>query len=187
MERLRGLEAQVDGAILRATGFSLFHSFQTRQEGLQRATRLWAYSGGICVVFSVICSLIFLFNMRYFPSGGSAIYYKISLSLPFIFAITFCALQYNRERRLEEEYAFKSNISISLKPYQQLVEEMVDKNNPEERAIYSKFIVDSIGRIFTSPTGLVFDSAPDDGKGATGLLKVAGDIAENLIKTKIKS
>jgi hypothetical protein len=184
--RLRELEGQVDGAILRATGFSLFHSFQKRQEDLQRSTRFWAYGLAVCASLSVIASLTFLHYLPYFSSQGPAIYFKISLSLPFIFALTFCALQYTRERRLEEEYAFKSNISISLKPYQKLVEEVVNQSDPAERAIYTKFIIDSIGRIFNSPTGLVFDGDATDGQTATGLLKVAGDVAENIIKTKMK-
>jgi len=39
-------------------------------------------------------------------------------------------LQYSRERRLEEEYAFKASISVSLNPYKDLVQAIIkeDKN-----------------------------------------------------------
>jgi hypothetical protein len=62
-----------------------------------------------------------------------AFYLKLSLSLPLIYAITFCTVQYSRERKLEEEYAFKSNISVSLDPYRELVEKLVDKQQPQDR------------------------------------------------------
>ena len=54
-------------------------------------------------------------------------YLTISMALPLIYATPFFNLQYSRERRLAEEYASKSNISISLIPYKDLVEKLVIK------------------------------------------------------------
>jgi hypothetical protein len=125
--------------------------------------------------------------LPYFPSSGPAIYFKITLSLPFLAGVAFCGWQYTRERRLEEEYAFKSNISISLKPYQQLVDELVDKDNSEERAKYTAFIISSINKVFTSPTGLVFDEKevmPTD--AVKELLKTTISGATDIIKAKVK-
>jgi hypothetical protein len=77
--------------------------------------------------------------------------------LPLIYAIAFCNVQYSRERKLEEEYAFKSNVSISLVPYQELVEKIVASDEKDERSRYATFIMDSISKVFTSPTDKVFD------------------------------
>jgi len=187
VERLKAIEAQIDGAILKATGFTLFHSFQTRQEQLQKSSRIWAIWLGVCLVFSIASAVTFLLMLPYFPSSGPAIYFKITLSLPFLAGVLFCGWQYTRERRLEEEYAFKSNISISLKPYQQLVDELVDKDNPEERAKYTAFIISSINKVFTSPTGLVFDEKevmPTD--AVKELLKTTISGATDIIKAKVK-
>ena len=111
---------------------------------------------------------------------------KLSISLPLIFAISFCSVQYSKERRLEEEYAFKSSISISLEPYQKLVGQLVDGDDPVEKSKYTAFIISSINRVFTSPTGLVFDAEDKPGETATALLKTAGNVAESLIKQKVK-
>lgn len=73
-----------------------------------------------------------------------------------IFAIAFCTVQYGRERKLEEEYAFKSNISISLIPYQELVGKLTDVGESSEKAKYTAFIIDSVNKVFTSPTERVF-------------------------------
>ncbi len=90
-------------------------------------------------------------------------YMKLSFSIPIIFAISFCTVQYSRERRLEEEYAFKSNISISLNPYQELVSKlMVDKKIPGEQEKYTAFLIESVNKVFTSPTDKVFDSHHKD-------------------------
>jgi hypothetical protein len=80
------------------------------------------------------------------------------MTIPLIVAFTFCTIQYTRERKLEEEYAFKSNISVSLVPYQELVDKLIDKAQQGEKEKYSAFIIDAVTKVFTSPTDKVFAS-----------------------------
>ena len=116
---------------------------------------------------------------------NAAFYLKLSISIPLVYAIAFCNVQYSRERRLEEEYAFKSSISISLDPYQRLVGELVDKTKPEEISKYTAFIIDSVTKVFTSPTGQIFE-APGDRTSAEKLIKTLGDFIEPLLKAMKK-
>ena len=98
------------------------------------------------------------------PTIDVAFYLKLSISIPLIYAISFSTVQYSRERKLEEEYAFKSNISISLDPYQELVSRVmkiavVDPEQAKlEQAKFTAFIIESINKVFTSPTERVFES-----------------------------
>lgn len=129
-ERLNQLEDKIRDQIQKATGFSLFHSFQTRQIALAKSKRYWAGA----LVLLVLASLgVTYFVISTHTQFDVAFYLKLSLSLPLIYAITFCTVQYSRERKLEEEYAFKSNISVSLDPYRELVEKLVDKQQPQDR------------------------------------------------------
>jgi len=102
---------------------------------------------------------------------------KLSLSLPIAYWIGFCTVQYGRERRAEEEYAFKANISISLNPYQELVNKIIDSNDPKEREKYAAFIVDSITNVFTSPTDKIFASTEREPRISNKLLKQIAEIA----------
>jgi hypothetical protein len=98
-------------------------------------------------------------DIIYSEKAFDAVFYmKLSFSLPMVFAIVFCTVQYSRERRLEEEYAFKANISISLVPYQELVDKLVDRSQAGEREKYTAFIIDSVTKVFTSPTDKIFDT-----------------------------
>ncbi len=146
------LEGRIRKSIEKATGHSLFHSFQKRQLDLEKAKHIWAYLLGGMVLVSLCASGLFIYSLQFVQVYNAAFYLKLSISLPLIYGIAFCSVQYSRERRLEEEYAFKSNISISLDPYQRLVGELVDKAKPEELAKYTAFIIDSVNRVFTSPT-----------------------------------
>lgn len=130
------LEGRIRESIERATGYSLFQSFQKRQLDIAKAKRFWGYALGAVVLLSLIASGIFIYELRFVQVYNAAFYLKLSISIPLIYAIAFCNLQYSRERRLEEEYAFKSNISVSLDPYQKLVEKLVDKTKPEELSKY---------------------------------------------------
>lgn len=153
---LQKLEEAIKVQIEKATGFSLFHSFQTRQNMLGKVKWIWA---GLI--------LILLGGTAYWAKWlsahdlfNTAFYLKLSMSLPLIYAITFCTRQYSHERRLEEEYAFKSNISVSLVPYKDLIEKIIenisDDKKTDELQKYSAFLINSINNVFTSPTELVF-------------------------------
>ncbi len=154
--KLGEIEDRIKVQIEKATGFSLFHSFQTRQESLAGSKKVWMGALGLLVVASVGLTI---YIASTYKAVDAAFYLKLSASLPLIFAISFCSIQYSRERRLEEEYAFKSNISISLVPYKELVEKMVDSNVAGEKEKFSAFIIESVTKVFTSPTDKIFDSA----------------------------
>lgn len=83
---------------------------------------------------------------------------QLSLTIQLGFAITFCTVQYSRERRLEEEYAFKSSISVSLNPYRDLVHSILEKNGNVDQNKYTDFVIDSVRNVFTPPTDKVFDT-----------------------------
>ncbi len=139
INHLKQLEDQIKVQIEKATGFSLFHSFQTRQYELAKSKKFWIYALGALVLASWGVSI---FVIQTTTNFDVAFFGKLSMTLPLIYAIYFCTVHYGRERKLEEEYAFKSNISISLIPYQELVEKLVNNDQPGEREKYTAFIID---------------------------------------------
>jgi hypothetical protein len=151
---LKKLEVQIKDQIEKATGFSLFHSFQTRQLELASSKKIWIYALGGLVIASWLISI---FVISTTTNIDVAFFGKLSLTVPLIYAIFFCTVQYGRERKLEEEYAFKSNISISLVPYKDLIEKLIDVKQTGEKEKYSTFLIDSITKVYTSPTDKIFD------------------------------
>lgn len=150
---LQKLEDQIKDQLQKATGYSLFHSFQKRKETLVISKWIWACSIGL-----LLCALAYwsYWLGTHTTTLNTAFYLRLSLSIPLLYAIGFCTAQYSHERKLEEEYAFKSNISVSLIPYKELVEKIVDDDKPEEKAKYASFIIESINKVFTSPVETVF-------------------------------
>jgi len=179
---LAKLEEGIRASIERATGFSLFHSFQKRQLDIELAKRFWMYALAGTVVVSLCISAVFIWSLQFVTQYNAAFFLKLSISLPLVYAIAFCSIQYGRERRLEEEYAFKSSISISLDPYQRLVGQLVDRQKPEELAKYTAFVIESVGKVFTSPTDRIFDDQSGDKNTAEKIIKAVGDVIEPIVK-----
>jgi hypothetical protein len=188
LKRLTGaldeLEGRIRVSIERATGYSLFHSFQTRQLGVERSKKFWAWALGGALLASIVGAIFLIFELRSVQTYNVAFFLRLGLSIPLIYAVAFCSVQYSRERRLEEEYAFKSNISISLEPYQKLVEKLVKKDNPEELAKYTQFIIDSVNKVFASPTEHIFDEHGTEKDSAEGLIKVLTDFVKTIVQHK---
>lgn len=181
---LERLESRIRESIERATGFTLFHSFQKRQLDLAKSKKFWVWALAGAIVASLGAAIFLILELRNVQAYNAAFFLKLSISLPLIYLIAFCSVQYSRERRLEEEYAFKSNISISLEPYQKLVQQLVNHDDPLEVAKYTEFIIGSVNRVFTSPTDKIFDDHGDGKNSAEGLIKVLGDFVETILKSK---
>jgi hypothetical protein len=165
------LEDIIREKIRLATNFQLFHAFSTRQEAIAKGKEFWRSSLFYCVGASFVLSsafIVYLFCAH--PTYNAAFYLKLAISIPIIYAIHFCSTQYSKERQLEEEYAFKGNISVSLEPYRELVEKLIQKDDPAEASKYSDFVISSIEKVFTSPTQQILGEQPKNDK--------SGDIAE---------
>ncbi len=77
------------------------------------------------------------------------------------------------------------NISISLIPYQELVEKLVDENDAEQRKEYASFIISTINKIFTSPTDEIFkDKKSNKGMVDERAIKMISQIGDTLSKFK---
>lgn len=180
------LEAQIKEQLQNVTGYSLFHSFQTRKDLMVKSKNFWliVLTAILGIAIYVGWTLVKSMEGQTLDAMGVAFYLKLSLSIPLLFAISFSTIQYSRERRLEEEYAFKSNISISLIPYQELVEKLVDVKDPEQRKEYANFIISTINKIFTSPTDEIFKDKKSKGMIDEKSLKFISQIGDAFSKFK---
>jgi hypothetical protein len=157
---LQDHENQIKVQIERAIGVSLFGAFQKRQDSIVQSKAFWQNALFGSVVAGVLLGIYFVYELGTVQGHSYAYLAKLTLSLPVIYAISFCSIQYGKERRLEEEYAFKASISVSLTPYQEMVGRLVDLKVSDERAKYTDFIISSITSVFSSPTDKVYETTP---------------------------
>jgi len=160
---LAKLKDQIREQIQQATGFQLFGAFQARQNEIAKSKNIWVYAIAALVAISAGVTIWIAHEAQFYSVNNFAFWVKLSLTVPLGFAITFCTVQYGRERRLEEEYAFKSSVSVSLNPYRDLVHSILEKDGQVDQSKYTDFVIGSVTNVFTPPTDKVFDTDKKSG------------------------
>jgi hypothetical protein len=138
---------------------------------------MYALFAWVGISFAATCALIVYLVMGH-PAYDAAFFLKLGFTIPIVYAIHFCSTEYSKERQLEEEYAFKGNISISLEPYRELVEKMVNKGNESDSTKYLDFVLASIDRVFTPPV----TSTNPTKQNADGVVQETGAASQALSK-----
>ena len=120
VKELESKSEQIDQLIGRATGASLFHTFNQRQIELQQRVDFWYQ----IVLWSSVLTLGLAGILFFWVGKGDAIENKLSsllIGLPAYIWLYFCVRQYIKERRYQEEYAFKSAVALTISGYADLV------------------------------------------------------------------
>jgi hypothetical protein len=145
------LQQEIKRHLQAAVGASLFAAFDSRRRWLNWGKWIWAGA----MVAGVVAGGWLSFWLTKSISGATvepAFWVKLSAVIPVSFAIVFSAKQYANERRTEEEYAFKSTISVSLVPYKDLLAQMRADGHGEHAAFVEKLLLE----IFDNPVKRVY-------------------------------
>jgi uncharacterized protein YukE len=156
LSELEESRKKADNVLAGATAGGLFKSFHKRQDELTSRVN----HARIFVLISLVLVLAAALTIALWvhSDGGAfttALYIKLSIAAPFIYLLVFAATQYNKERLLEEQYAFKANISVSLEAYRKLLDEIAADAGPAPRAAVAEWVIDAVRQIFAEPRELV--------------------------------
>ncbi|MEO8737873.1 MAG: hypothetical protein ABI380_15205 [Edaphobacter sp.] len=180
---LAQMKESVKQQLAQATGFGQFGAFQSRQNTIASGKLRWEIAIGSLVTVVFLLTAYIAAHTQQGDLHSASFWIKLSMNIPLGFLISFCTLQYNRERRLEEEYAFKASISISLNPYRELIYSIIEKDGNLKDGTYTQFVVDSVRNVFTSPTEKIFDSP----KKFEGVSEKSLKATAELIGTAVKA
>lgn len=134
-----------------AGGAALGGKFEARSKVLEGGTQRWL----IFIILSVIVSgawLAFASIYLHAPNEGNAwlaFVWKLGLITPVVFLLGFVGKQYARERTLEEEYAFRAALSMTLNAFGEQLEAVA--GNAERK----KLITDTVEKLYQSPKSLL--------------------------------
>lgn len=175
VDRNEDLEQQVKDQLQRATGAALFQEFDKRRDALGTAKWVWAALSLLSLVGTVIWGVVLADSAA---DPDAVFFVKLGATVPLLAVVVFCLSQYGRERRAEEEYAFKSALSLSLVPYKELVE---DLETSQKDAEYAKFLTRTIGQIYESPRLSSKLGSSDDELISLGAVKKVTEIVEKVV------
>ncbi len=138
IEKLTGMAA--DGA--------LGTKFHQREETIEKGRKLWIWIVPIMTIVSIFW-IIAVFN--WYPAKFKNEWVNLSVNLlktaPAFILLGFVFKQYTKERNLEEEYAFKSAVAMTLTAYSNMLSERdIERNDSRQ-----KMLLESIEKLYNQP------------------------------------
>lgn len=127
---------------------SLGTKFDQRKSDLSKSVTGWAIVVGIMAFVSIVWSIC-VFTIFTHQSSNEWISFVVNFlkTAPAYFMLGFTINQYRKERNLQEEYAFKSAISMTLTAYSEMLS---DADEPSNKARID-MLARSIEQIYGSP------------------------------------
>ena len=156
-----------------AVGSALGKTFNERKDELKKSERYWNFATFCSMGLLLIAAVLVYIELYNGVAGNTVAASKISLLIPVSAAVWFTASNHNRERKLLEEYAFKSSISLSLDSYRKVLNEELSDNEKEK---ISDFLINSIEKIYSSPLENISKHSPDGDKLEVTLMERAAKI-----------
>ena len=159
----------------------LFQTFDNRRKELSTPVKRWSWAvvgASIFASFSTIAIFTNFFGWLGLPPtfndmGWELLFVNSLKSLPLIVLLYFTIRQYIRERKYQEEYAFRSAIALTIRAYGDLV-------GSKKEELISK----AVENIYTMPT-MMKDTTPLFGLKSdhlAELLKEIKDIKDKMTK-----
>jgi len=175
-------QTEIDNQLQKAVGASLFSTFDVRKGELNGNLNNWLIALGIIIAVLVGLSGWIAYDIIGDTTNWYKVLIKIGISLPLMYMLVFISGRYTKERRLVEEYAFKSTISLALTPYADLIKKIEDAGADSK---YRDFLISSIENIFSAPTDKAFGFNKYSYKNDdTNQMKILEDVMNLITKSK---
>ncbi|OGZ79085.1 MAG: hypothetical protein A2528_00660 [Candidatus Staskawiczbacteria bacterium RIFOXYD2_FULL_37_9] len=165
-----------------AANAKLASTFEQVKNGLINDKNRWfKWWVGAVIVFIVATGLVVLWQLKDF---GTLYHYnfliKLALTSPFAYFVVFINREYSRTRNLIEEYTFKAAIARSFEAYK----EIVQSTDQENCVSTHKFIIDSIGSLYSSPMVNVKRNSHKERESTPDILSSIRSIMEDFFPSK---
>lgn len=124
---------------------TLGHSFNQRQQKINKKANIWLVISLFLFVITIvwICVVFTVFDPPTEIVWANILINAIKSSLA-VFAFGFALNEYGKERNLQEEYAFRESVALTLTAY-------LNKLETCEKDEMKKLLMDTIEKLYTKP------------------------------------
>lgn len=154
-EKIKTLERRAENLIERTVGGALGKEFKDRKEELRESLKWWKGASVISIIFLIGSSVFIYFDLISLQTTVASSLAKITLIIPLSVAVWFSVSNYNRQKRLMEEYEFKARVAFSLDGYREVLKE--DVNN-DDNEIVAEFVSSTMEKIYSNPHNNMYSS-----------------------------
>ena len=124
---------------------TLSHSFNNRKKDLSIRIKNWLIGCCVIAVLTIawVCAVFFWLKADTGYEWANIVINGIKSS-PMFFLLGFALAQYQKERNLMEEYAFRESVAVTLTAY---LEQMPNKEDEDKR----KLLMTTVEQLYTKP------------------------------------
>ncbi|MCI7337452.1 MAG: hypothetical protein SO182_03445 [Paludibacteraceae bacterium] len=159
---------------------TLSHSFNKRKEDLSTQITKWFWASVIIAVLAIgwVCVVFFWVGANTGSEWANILINGIKSS-PLFFLLGFAISQYQKERNLMEEYAFRESVAVTLTAY---LEQMPEKGDEEKR----RLLLSTVEQLYTKPViaNKEYGLLKFDSKDLSETSKTLKELVEALLNRK---
>lgn len=159
---------------------TLSHSFNKRKEDLSTQITKWFWASVIITVLAIgwVCVVFFWVGANTGSEWANILINGIKSS-PLFFLLGFAIAQYQKERNLMEEYAFRESVAVTLTAY---LEQMPEKGDEEKR----RLLLSTVEQLYTKPViaNKEYGLLKFDSKDLSETSKTLKELVEALLNRK---
>lgn len=159
---------------------TLSHSFNKRKEDLSTQITKWFWASVIIAVLAIgwVCVVFFWVGADTGSEWADILINGIKSS-PLFFLLGFSISQYQKERNLMEEYAFRESVAVTLTAY---LEQMPEKEDEDKR----KLLISTVEQLYTKPViaNKEYGLLKFDSKDLSDTSKTLKELVEALLNRK---
>lgn len=152
--KIAEFEKQIVEQLGRAASWALAIAFDDRLAKIEIELERWRKNLYITTLILLLLGIVF-FIYSFWAKFDYQFLLKLSVTFPVIYAVWFSWRQYEKERSISEQYAFKAAKAKSLAAFSKTVKEIDDSDWINEvdggKQRTQKFVISSIEKIYTSP------------------------------------
>lgn len=159
---------------------TLSHSFNKRKEDLSTQITKWFWSSVIISALAIgwVCAVFFWLSADTGSEWADILINGIKSS-PLFLLLGFSISQYQKERNLMEEYAFRESVAVTLTAY---LEQMPEKEDDDKR----KLLISTVEQLYTKPViaNREYGLLKFDSKDLSDTSKTLKELVETLLNRK---
>lgn len=159
---------------------TLSHSFNKRKEDLSTQITKWFWASVIIAVLAIgwVCVVFFWVGANTGSEWADILINGIKSS-PLFFLLGFSISQYQKERNLMEEYAFRESVAVTLTAY---LEQMPEKEDEDKR----KLLISTVEQLYIKPViaNKEYGLLKFDSKDLSDTSKTLKELVEALLNRK---
>ena len=159
---------------------TLSHSFNKRKDDLSKQITKWFWASIIITILAIVwvCVVFFCLSANTGSEWANILINGIKSS-PLFLLLGFSISQYQKERNLMEEYAFRECVAVTLTAY---LEQMPEKGDEEKR----KMLISTVEQLYTKPViaNKEYGLLKFDSKDLSETSKTLKELVETLLNRK---